>query len=140
MKVSATLLKNVSESPSVTHLNELVLHNRLVTVKGAAGSLKSVLLALFFEKVSNQIVYLTSDSIEAEGIKDDVQLFAGVGQVAFFPASDMYGFGLDLANDIVKGKKKLFHKNQRTMGIFEKTRQINDGIYCYNANVWIEDS
>ena len=105
MKVSEILLKNVSESPSVIQVSELVLNKRLVNVKGAAGSLKSALLVHLFEKVSSQVVYLTSDSMEAEGIKDDVQLFAGAGQVAFFPASDMYGFGLDLANDTVKGER-----------------------------------
>lgn len=105
MKVSERLLKKVSESASVRQLSELFLNKRLVNVKGAAGSLKSVLLAHLFEKVSSQVVYLTSDSIEAEGIKDDVELFVGAGQVAFFPASDMYGFGLDLANDTVKGER-----------------------------------
>ena len=105
MKASEILLKNVSESPPVKQLRELILKKRLVNIKGAAGSLKSVLLVHLFEKVSTQVVYLTSDSIAAEGIKDDVELFVGAGQVAFFPASDMYGFGLDFANDTVKGER-----------------------------------
>ena len=82
MKASEILLKNVSESPPVKQLREFILKKRLVNIKGAAGSLKSVLLVHLFEKVSTQVVYLTSDSSEAEGIKDDVELFVGAGQVA----------------------------------------------------------
>lgn len=96
MKATATqqLLDSIHTLRSYARVTECLHRERFVNLKGAVGSLKSLMLVNLLRDFSAQILYVTSDSMEAEGIKDDVELLAGEPKAAFFPASSFHGVHL----------------------------------------------
>jgi len=65
-------------------LNDVDCNNEL-TISGLHGAVRSIVLALIFEKSSHNILYVTPDEEQAEIIKDDLETIVGTDSVAFLP-------------------------------------------------------
>lgn len=64
--------------------------NEIVELKGAVGSLKSIILTLLYEQSPAGIFYITHEDNLAEQIKEDLTALVGETEVAFFPPTDYF--------------------------------------------------
>lgn len=56
-----------------------------VIIKGLAGSLKALFLAVLFERKQTSILYLTADEEQEEVVKEDLELLVGSDRIARMP-------------------------------------------------------
>ena len=71
---------------------ELEKGEREITLTGLHGSSKSLLLAYLFQTLSRTLLILTSDSDEAEEIRDDLEGFIGGDSIRYYPSRDVLPF------------------------------------------------
>ncbi|MBN1352051.1 transcription-repair coupling factor [candidate division KSB1 bacterium] len=83
--------QKISTSGTLAHLlNQIgdLPANRYV--KGISGSLLSLVMAHIFERTSHSIFYVCVDELQAEMVKQDLELLIDPDQVAFFPAKELF--------------------------------------------------
>jgi transcription-repair coupling factor (superfamily II helicase) len=103
--VKEKLKKIIQSSPSVLKARALLTEGKVVKLKGVVGSLKSLLLANFFEQFSTQVVYLCYELEDAEVVREDLEKLVGHPQVAFFPPTDYPRFGLAHSSQTAKANR-----------------------------------
>ncbi|MBN2092536.1 transcription-repair coupling factor [candidate division KSB1 bacterium] len=85
--------------------NELVatlLDKNAIEMKGALGSLKSIVIALLFGKLDVPILFITHNENIAEHVKEDLALLVNNESVVFFPPSDYFPHRKIFSDNLVR--------------------------------------
>ncbi len=95
MKPVERILQHFSTAAQTRELLSKIHEERVVSVKGTFGTLRSVLLACLFESQSQQVTYFCLKKEEAEEVKEDLEQLLGSDKVTYFPESlfSDQGFG-----------------------------------------------
>ncbi len=75
-----------------------------ILVKGLAGSLKSIFLAILFEQKDRPIVYITADDEQEEMVREDLELILGSDQVIHLPQLRSLAYERDFVDIGRKGQ------------------------------------
>ncbi len=73
-----------------------------IEMKGALGSLKSIIIALLFEKLDVPILFITYNEDIAEHVKEDLALLVNNEAVVFFPPSDYFPHRKVFSDNLVR--------------------------------------
>lgn len=105
MTVAENLLECIHGTPSIIRLRDWLAKERRVHLKGAVGSLKSLVLADVFARFSTQMLVISVDPSITEGIKADLERLLGEDQIAFFPGSVLSGGRTSLSSHVITGPR-----------------------------------
>ncbi len=87
------IINLIEKSHLLRHLIRETDSKSRILVKGLAGSLKSIFLAILFEQKKRPILYVTADDDQEEMVREDLELILGDDCVVHFPALYSLGFG-----------------------------------------------
>ncbi len=73
-----------------------------IEMKGAPGSLKSIIIALLYEKLDIPILFITHNETIAEHVKEDLTLLVDDKSVVFFPPSDYFPHRKIFSDNLVR--------------------------------------
>ncbi|MDZ7340965.1 MAG: DEAD/DEAH box helicase, partial [candidate division KSB1 bacterium] len=84
--MDVTEIKNIIlQSTEIQVALDAIDHEQNTFIKGLHGSLKSIFLALLFERKKVPICLVTGDEEQGEALREDLELLLGSAQVSYLP-------------------------------------------------------